>query len=573
MIKIKKNIKLGYEIKTANEISIKQSHLIVTGVTQESGKTTTLESLIGRSGLKAIVFRTKIGEKSFLKGTMIPPYFKDKSDWQYVSSLLEATMKEKMRFERAWIIRACKGTTSLIEVKKNIDNFLLNEKLNQLSRNVYETLNAYFELVLPKLQTMTFSNTLELQSGVNIIDLERFSRDEEVQSLIIRSVAEEVLHNFKGVILVIPEAWKFLPQGRGNPCKLTVEQFVREGATNENFVWIDSQDMAGVDKTPLKQVSTWILGYQAEINEVKHTLDQIPLAKSKKPKADEIMKLGIGHFILATREQTTQIYVQPFWLNDAKAKEIALGKLKVSEIDAPENIAPFKIATKQEGLLESPTIDISETTKRYQKELNDMRTDFFDKIAEVQEQVNKVYTEIYNIKNQPKQEIDEDILIPKILQKLPAQKPTSTQPTFNKDELVAEILSKVPKGGGEVYEVAPLEKIKKDFLNEAKEKILNDIGTLSDDSKRMLKYLETKEQGVKTPELITKCYLLKEGGSQRKKVSNASLELRGVEVIKKDTGGVHFGKLKERIKELMGNHQATEQEIEGVYNHILNDLI
>lgn len=571
---MKKSIKLGYEIKTAKEISIEKSHLIVTGVTQKSGKTTTLESLIQRSGLRAIVFRTKIGEKSFIKGTIIPPFFKDNSDWQYVSSLLEATMKEKMRFERAWIIRACKGTTSLLEVKKNIENFLLNEKLNQLSRNVYEVLNAYFELVLPKLQTMTFSNKLELQSGINIIDLERFSRDSEVQSLIIRSVAEEVLNNFKGIILVIPEAWKFLPQGKGNPCKFAVEEFARQGAANENFIWIDSQDMANTDKTPLKQIYNWILGFQSEINEVKHTISQIPLPTSKKPKPDEIMNLDTGHFILATREITTQVYVQPFWLNDNKAKQVALGKLKVSEIDAPESIAPFKVAVKKEDITAQPTIDFSETSKRFQKELNEMGSDFFDKIADIQEQINKVYTEIYNLKNQPKQEIDEDTLIRKILQKIPAQKPDSTQPTINEEELISKIVAKLPKGGGgEVYEVAPLEKITKDFLEKAKNKILKDIESLSDDAKLMLKYLESKGQGCKSLELVEKCYHMKSGGGASNKVSKASIELRGIEVIKKDTGGVHFGRLKERIKIMLGNHKATEQEIEQVYNHILMEML
>ena len=215
-----KNIKLGYEIGTGNPVQIKPSHLIVTGVTQLSGKTTTLESLIQRSGLRAIVFRTKIGEKSFLKGTIIPPYFKDRSDWQFIQGLVEATIKEKLRsFERAKIIQICKqtGGKSLLEFKKKVDERLLEPKLNAFEKDILTNLQAYLEIVLPKLQSISFSNELELVEGINIIDLERFSRDNEVQSLIIRSVADEVLNNFKGVVLVLPEAWKFLPQGRAIP--------------------------------------------------------------------------------------------------------------------------------------------------------------------------------------------------------------------------------------------------------------------------------------------------------------------------------------------------------------------
>lgn len=90
-------IKLGYEVETGNEVNIKPSHLIVTGLTQEAGKTTTLEALIKRSKKRAIVFRTKIGEKSFLAGTKIPPYFKDRSDWQFVQGLVEATIKDNLK--------------------------------------------------------------------------------------------------------------------------------------------------------------------------------------------------------------------------------------------------------------------------------------------------------------------------------------------------------------------------------------------------------------------------------------------------------------------------------------------
>ena len=70
-----KEILLGFEVGTGNKVSIKPSHYIVTGITQLSGKTTTLEALTIRSGLKAIAFKTKPGEAGFTTGRRIPPYF------------------------------------------------------------------------------------------------------------------------------------------------------------------------------------------------------------------------------------------------------------------------------------------------------------------------------------------------------------------------------------------------------------------------------------------------------------------------------------------------------------------
>ena len=570
-----KKIKLGYEMETGESIEIDPSHLIVTGLTQKAGKTTTLESLIKRSGRRAIVFRTKIGEKSFLQGTIIPPYFKDRSDWQFIQGLVEATIKEKLRsWERAKIIQLTKrtGGNSLLDFKKKVDERLLEPKLNNFEKDILTNIQAYLEIVLPKLQSINFSNELELVDGLNIIDLERFSRDSEVQSLIIRSVMEEVLYKFKDVIIVIPEAWKFIPQDRGNPCKLMVEEFIRQGAANGNYIWIDSQDMTGVDKTPLKQITEWILGYQSEKNEVKHTLEQIPLPKAQKPKENDIMSLGTGMFYLATREKTIKVYLQPFWLDDERAKKVSLGKLKVSELDAPETITPFKIAIKQEKATEQPSIDFQETTKRFNKELSGMATDFFNKIGDVQEQINKIYTEIFNIKNQPRQEIDEESLIRKIFQKMPVVSNSHQQ--LDKDSLIREVLARVPKSIGNVtYEVAPLEKIKKDFLKEAKEKILLDIQDLSTDAKRTLKYLESRKAGCKTNEIVTKGFFLQPGGGSSDRVNKSLKELESTNVAQKDKGGTSFGKLRERIKELLGVHEVTEQEIDNIYNHILMELL
>lgn len=130
-----KKIKLGYEIGKGTEISIKPSHLIVTGVTQLSGKTTTLEALIKRSDMKAIVFKTKIGEKSFTEGTQVPPFFKDRSDYEFIKSLIEAYAKEKLFLEKGTLMRLCQGAGTLLEIKKRVDDTITNEKLRGLRQS------------------------------------------------------------------------------------------------------------------------------------------------------------------------------------------------------------------------------------------------------------------------------------------------------------------------------------------------------------------------------------------------------------------------------------------------------
>jgi len=560
-----KDILLGFEVGTGKAVSVKAAHIIVSGITGLSGKSTTLEAMTSRSGSRAIVFKTKVGEKAFTEGTLIPPYFKEKSDWQFVQSLLEAALKEKLKFERSWIIRATKGTQSLLEVRARIDEFLSKEKLRAMDRDMFTNLAAYLDLILPELRYTNFSKTLDLVDGINIVDLERFRV--EMQHLIISSVMEEVLNKHKDTIVVMPEAWKHLPQGRGTPCKLATVSFIRQGATNNNYLWIDSQDITGVDKEPLKQVSTWILGLQQEKNEVVRTLDQVPLPKRSKPKPEDIMTLEMGHFFVCTPKGTIKIYVQPAWLDEKTAKEVAMGDKSVDDVVKPERLVPFSIAVV--GGVEAA----APAAKEYagiQEDLAEIRSDFFNKVNEVRDHVNKIGLEVMNVKNQLP---DEDVIVGKVLQKMPQPNNIAAAPV-NEEAIIAKVLARVPKVAGAItYEIAPLEKIQKDFLEEAKRKILEDISSLPENAKRVLKYLETQGKGVRSLELETKCFLMKHSGAATKKVSESTMSLRSIEVARKDTAGIHYGELKKRIQSALEIHKATEQEIQQVYDHVMMEMV
>lgn len=565
-----KQIKLGYEIETGKEVFIRLSHLIVTGITQLSGKTTTLEALIKRSGLKAIVFKTKIGEKGFREGIIIPPFFKDRSDYEFVKSLIEAYTKEKLFLEKGTLMRLCRGTTNLVDIKVRVDDELANQRPRGLALEIYTRLQHYLENLIPQIQYSNLSKTLTMQEGINIMNLERFT--EEAQSLIIQSVAEEVLNNNHDVILVIPETWKFLPQKYNNPCKRMVESFIRQGATNNNFVWLDSQDMAGVDKIPLKQISTWILGYQAERNEVKHTLDQISLPKKMKPKEDEIMNLKKGHFFLSSYDGVLKVYVQPAWLDDETAIEISKGQMNVEEIQEPTDLVTHTILAQQRTI---PQIMSGYDDSEIKKDLIELRTDFFNKIEELVTSNQKIYEELYLIKN-TKPQINTDEIVSKVLQKIPITTNSNQNISdyhFDKEAVIKEVLSRIPKTGNVIYEVAPLEKIKKDFLNEAKGKILSDISNLSNDGKKTLKYLESRGVGCKTSEIVSKGFLLTLGGGNQDRVNKSMRELVIVGFARKDAGGTNFSRLKDRIKELLSVHEATGDEIDQVYNNIIAGLI
>jgi hypothetical protein len=554
-------IKLGYAVGSGEEVGIKLSHLIVTGITQLSGKTTTLEALIKRSNLKAIVFKTKIGEKSFTEGTEVAPFFRDRSDYEFVKSLIEAYAKEKLFLEKGTLMELSKGANSLIEIKRRIDDTLTTKNLRGIQREIYIRLQHYLENLIPQIQYANLSKVLVIHEGINIMNLERFT--EEAQSLIIESVADEVLKTMKDVIIVIPEAWKFIPQKYNNPCKRVVESFIRQGATNNNFIWIDSQDMAGVDKIPLKQISIWVLGFQAERNEVKHTLDQISLPKKLKPKEDEIMTLRKGHFFVSSYDGVVKAYVQPIWMDDLTALSIAKGEKNVDDVKAPDNLIPFSVGShKSEN-----TLEVRFDDSKIRKEMVELRIDVFNKIQELQNFMQKISEKTYAIETKS-QTMNEDEIVSKVIQKMPM----SNGSHVDLEEIVKMILPRIPKGNGSVtYTVSPIEKITKDFLEESKSVILTNISKLNEEQKKMLKYIETQATGQKLGTIIEKCLFKSQtSGGIRTATSEKLKNMASLELIRYDAPhGLFYPSLKDTILKYCGQHGATTQEIEQVYNHIL----
>lgn len=327
------DVLLGYEVGTGTEVRVPFAHTVVCGQTQASGKTTTLEGMLSRTGKPlrpAIAFLTKRAEGAFVNSQRIPPYFRDRADWQFVESILEAVMRERMKYQREWIIRVCQGARSLEQVAANVDLALYGDGKKKkpaggFAGGMYLQLSEYFKLLMPELKRLKLDmaergTKLELVPGLNVMDLSEYST--EMQSLSIASTMEEVYRRH-GVITVIPEAWEFLPQARNTPVKMAGEALIRKGAAAQNFMWLDSQDITGVDKRVLKQVGVWILGVQREINEVEHTLSQMGVPKKLKPQPDEVMQLRRGQFFVCFEDVLKRVYVLPRWMPESMAHQIA----------------------------------------------------------------------------------------------------------------------------------------------------------------------------------------------------------------------------------------------------------
>jgi len=328
-------ILIGFEVGTGEPVYIDPDHMLVTGLTQQTGKTTTLNALIYRSGRRAVAFRTKRGEIDMDVARQLQPFYKEprrkgrQIDWMYVKELLGATLERSMDWHEEWIMRSCEGAASLGEVYANIKT-LQEESRRAFDQGQYLRLEKYFEIILPQLEQREWATTLPLVKGVNLMDLEDLSL--EMQCLVIERTIDHVLSKMKDVIVVLPEARKFIPLNRKTPVTGTAVRIAAEGAVLDLDLWVDSQTYSSINNEVRKQCGTQIHGFQTDNNEANTIRDLL----GKRWGSEIVKGLRLGHFLVKTKDKRHKhVYVLPAKVPDEMGRKVALGEMR------PEDVAEY----------------------------------------------------------------------------------------------------------------------------------------------------------------------------------------------------------------------------------------
>jgi hypothetical protein len=552
------SIQLGFEVESGSPVKIPLRHMAVTGQTQESGKTTTLEALITRSGRRAVAFITKRGEGAFTVGRRIKPYFEERTDWQFIEAILESTMKQSMTFKQPWIVRACEGAHTLAEVQEKVKT-LMDSAKRGMDQDMYLLLDEYLKIVVPQIKRLPKTSSVDLAAGLSVMDLTDYS--EELQQLVIASTLRWIHERESEVIIIVPEAWQFVPQGKNTPVKTEVRKLARLGAGLKNYLWIDSQDMAAVDKEILRACPVWIIGVQREHNEVKRALKNMA-AGMKKPKAEDISRLGLGHFFACWSTQIHHTYVQPVWLDEDQARAVATGTSSVEEFQQFKAIPERKdeapiMSENNPANLDALAAAVSDLTRAVES--------FPRKLAEAASAA-RLTPEVLGGKasGASPAPVDLDELAEAVSARLPVD-----GKGVDVEEIIKRVLSRIPTSG--VMKIEPKEVVLKRFQQAEVERLLSRVEGLTPWQKQVLTFVEAKGAGVEKVDLL-RLILGKKGTAfvadykQRYKEAD---ELASLGFLRKDTKGRLYPNLAEAMNERLREYNATEKDIEDVIGQVL----
>lgn len=402
-------ILLGFQVQSGAPVYVSVHHLAIFGMTQLSGKTTALEALISRSGLRAIAFKTKRGEAGFTASNLLTPYYKPRADWQFVEGLVNVALGEKVKYEpgmRYAIMQVCRGRKDLGEIRQAAVDMARSSK-REFMKSVYEKLAAYLDIVVPELDRWRFSEHLDLKDGVNVMDLSGMRL--ETQHLVIASTIEFAFSFLDHVIVIIPEAWETIPQGKMTPVKWVAQQFIRKGAAIGNYLWLDSQDIAGIDKTPLRQCDNWLMGRMKEAHEVERILKQLLGLKVTK---EEIQTLPVGHFYAAIGNEVKKVYVLPVGVPEEVGRKVALGELS-SDYVRTNFLKKSRVLEDEDMAYKSLWEEEKRKREKLEEEIKELKQKFerIEKDVDSHEKVKECPTVLLTSSNTPKGYVPSEIAV------------------------------------------------------------------------------------------------------------------------------------------------------------------
>jgi hypothetical protein len=186
-------------------------HLAVTGRRRSRARRRRSRRSSPAPACTALAFVTKRGEGAFADGRRVQPYFRDRADWQFVTSIIDATLQEKNKFLRPWIMKICRTTRTLADVQREVREGAQEGEGDQRGR-------LHAARRVPRSDragdpARRAGAELDLAPGAQRDGRERL-RDADADA--VRAVGDRLGERARArnTIVVVPEAWEFIPRAR-----------------------------------------------------------------------------------------------------------------------------------------------------------------------------------------------------------------------------------------------------------------------------------------------------------------------------------------------------------------------
>jgi hypothetical protein len=599
---------LGYQVGTGAPIVVPIVNAVASGQSQRAGKTTLFEAMISRAPTKlaAIAFVTKRGEGCFTGARQLRPYFRDRADWQFVSSLIDATLQEKNKYLRQWIIKICETTRTLADVQAKV-----REKLKTArgkDEGAYVQIDAYLEMIVPEIARAKLADGIMLAPGLNVMDVSGYTLP--MQMLFVRSAIDWVNEKLTDTVVIVPEAWEMIPQGTRTPVSQGAVTLVRKGSALHNFIWADSQDLRGVDKVIVGQCPLFLIGVQREFNEVERAIKNIPAGVSR-PRAADVMLLKRGQFFVCWEHNLHKVFVQPKWMSGYDARRIAIAdEAPPSRMDRDKRIQPHEggnpgaanaasghttkpvpaepLVPRMPAPLVTPVQAVEprtlippadpfqefhdqamraagRNTDRMilgeQKEDDEMSKEDADRIEKNLAKTTTLLERVATaVAGSP---------LPAVLGEALSSGPAPTDVDALYQTIKQRLLADGALGGA-TYTITPPEKLRKDFQREETARIVEAVNQLKPLAKQTLKLIEALDEQYLSQSVIA-TRLGRSNSGNAAATLKAAIESIVSEGFVQMTNGKGASKaLRSKIAADLESYKATADEIEAVYQNVLN---
>jgi len=307
-------------------------HTILTGITQH-GKTEVIKSLIPfyhSEGYTVLIIDVKdktLGKPDFADYPQIPIYLEEVTDPLSLLGLLESNAKMKLKFQFPELIKACQRSSTLRGIRDELDAVITGGKIHPVRKDKAEVLKLVLDNLIEEIDRIDKSETLQIKKGqINCMNLSNQGFSDAFKQIAVRSVIRFVRMNLSKIFVIFDEAHIQVPEGYSSASKQWIVKTIKEGASSKQFLLIADQTIKEVDKNVVAQCHFKIFGGQAGGQlEAKRTYDYMPVKSGVTMQS--IMRLGLGHFYLCTRDWTKLCYALPRGVPEEIGVKVAKGSL------------------------------------------------------------------------------------------------------------------------------------------------------------------------------------------------------------------------------------------------------